>query len=141
MKYKILFLLLTACGYSIASVQRTVFSADVVASVCHVVVDADSSGNSGQLTLGTYRKSTGASVPPRDFTVRLYESGATVQGCSAFKAGQVATLDFGNPGQLDAGGVVTRCAGDGIRVDTGLPEKPVRTTGQARTEGAPAIPV
>ncbi|HGF6001908.1 TPA: fimbrial protein, partial [Shigella sonnei] len=40
-----------------------------------------------------------------------------VQGCSAFKAGQVATLDFGNPGQLDAGGVVTRGAGDGIRVD------------------------
>ncbi|RZZ60196.1 fimbrial protein, partial [Escherichia coli] len=55
--------------------------------------------------------------PPRDFTVRLYESGATVQGCSAFKAGQVATLDFGNPGQLDAGGVITRGAGDGIRVD------------------------
>ncbi|EKR8900496.1 fimbrial protein, partial [Escherichia coli] len=53
----------------------------------------------------------------RDFTVRLYESGATVQGCSAFQAGRVATLDFGNPGQLDAGGVVTRGAGDGIRVD------------------------
>lgn len=70
-----------------------------------------------ELTFGTYRKSTGASVPPRDFTVRLYESGATVQGCSAFQAGQVATLDFGNPGQLDAGGVVTRGAGDGVRVD------------------------
>lgn len=76
---------------------------DVVASTCHVVVEADSSGNSGRLTFGTYRRSTGASVPPRDFTVRLYESGATVQGCSAFKAGQIATLDFGNPGQLDAG--------------------------------------
>ena len=56
-------------------------------------------------------------MPPRDFTVRLYETGATVQGCSAFLAGQVATLNFGNPGQLDAGGVVTRGAGDGIRVD------------------------
>ena len=76
---------------------------DVVASACHVV-DADSTGNSGRLTFGTYRNVHGASVPPRDFTVRLYESGATVQGCSAFKAGQVATLDFGNPGQLDAGG-------------------------------------
>ena len=84
--------------------QNTIFSMDVVASTCHVVVDADSTGNSGRLTFGTYRKSTGASVPPRDFTVRLYESGATVQGCSAFQAGQVATLDFGNPGQLDAGG-------------------------------------
>ncbi|HAW2383355.1 TPA: fimbrial protein [Escherichia coli] len=97
--------------------QRTLFSVDVVVSACHVVVDADSIGNSGRLTFGTYRKSTGASVPPRNFTVRLYESGATVQGCSAFQAGQVATLDFGNPGQLDAGGVVTRGAGDGIRVD------------------------
>ncbi|MFI0605399.1 fimbrial protein [Escherichia coli] len=112
-----MFLLLVAGVFSHAAVQKTAFSADVVASTCHVVVEADSSGNSGRLTFGTYRRSTGASVPPRDFTVRLYESGATVQGCSAFKAGQIATLDFGNPGQLDAGGVVTRGAGDGIRVD------------------------
>ncbi|EFJ2992976.1 type 1 fimbrial protein [Escherichia coli] len=100
-----------------AGIQKTIFSADVVASACHVVVDADSTGNSGRLTFGTYRKSTGIPVPPRDFTVRLYESGATIPGCSAFKAGQIATLNFGNPGQLDAGGVVTRGAGDGIRVD------------------------
>lgn len=106
MKNLSLFVLLLLAGGEVshAAVQKTVFSADVVASACHVVVDADSTGNSGRLTFGTYRKSTGASVPSRDFTVRLYESGATVQGCSAFKAGQVATLDFGNPGQLDAGG-------------------------------------
>ncbi|EDV9508641.1 type 1 fimbrial protein [Salmonella enterica] len=103
--------------FAAAAQQRTVFNANVVASACHVVVDADSTGNSGRLTFGTYRKSSGVSVPPRDFTVRLYESGATVQGCSAFQVGRVATLDFGNPGQLDAGGVVTRGAGDGIRVD------------------------
>ncbi len=47
--------------------------------------------------------STCKSVPPREFSVRLYESGATAQGCSAFQAGQIATLDFGNPGQFDAG--------------------------------------
>ena len=82
-----------------------------------VVVDADSTGNSGRLKFGTYRKSTGGAVSPRDFTVRVYESGAMVKGYSAFKAGLVAALDFGNPGQLDAGGVVTRGAGDGIRVD------------------------
>ncbi|EEJ8283279.1 type 1 fimbrial protein [Salmonella enterica] len=110
-------LLFLAGGGADAAVQKTIFSADLVASACHVVVDADSSGNSSRLTFGTYRKSTGASVPPRNFTVRLYESGATVQGCSAFQAGQIATLEFGNPGQLDAGGVVTRGAGDGIRVD------------------------
>ncbi|EDV9778562.1 fimbrial protein, partial [Salmonella enterica subsp. enterica] len=41
-KIKILFLLLLAGGgLSHASVQKTLFSADVVASACHVVVDAD----------------------------------------------------------------------------------------------------
>lgn len=107
-KIKILFLLLLAGGgLSHASVQKTLFSADVVASACHVVVDADGTGSS-RLTFGTYRKSSAAPVPPRDFTVRLYETGATVQGCSAFLAGQIATLNFGNPGQLDGQGVVTR---------------------------------
>lgn len=110
-------LFLTGGGISHAIIQKTVFSADMVASACHVVVDADSTGNNGQVTFGIYRKSTGTPVPPRDFTVKLYESGATVQGCSAFLAGMVATLDFGNPGQLDAIGVVTHGAGDGIRVD------------------------
>lgn len=110
-------LLLVGSRGAQSTIQKVIFNTDVVASACHVVVDADSSGNSSRLTFGTYRKSTGASVPPRDFTVRLYEFGATVQGCSAFQAGQFATLDFGNPGQLDAGGVVTRGAGEGIRVD------------------------
>ncbi|ECV2306847.1 fimbrial protein [Salmonella enterica subsp. enterica serovar Javiana] len=98
------------------SIQRVIFSADVVASACHVRVDADGAGNN-LLTFGTYRKSNEVAVPSRDFTLRLFESGATVQGCSAFLAGQVATLQFGNPGQLDAAGVITRGAGDGIRVD------------------------
>ncbi|ENF8269136.1 fimbrial protein [Salmonella enterica] len=107
---------LVQAGVNSYSTQRVIFSADVVASACHVRVDADGAGNN-LLTFGTYSKATGATVPPRDFTIRLYESGATVQGCSAFLAGQVATLQFGNPGQLDAAGVVTRGAGDGIRVD------------------------
>ena len=81
------------------------------------MLDADSIGNSGWLKFGTYRKSTGGAVSPRDFTVRVYGSGAMVKGCSAFEVGLVAALDFVNPGQLDAGGVVTRGAGDGIRVD------------------------
>ncbi|HDC2222982.1 TPA: type 1 fimbrial protein [Salmonella enterica] len=115
-KLSALVLLLAGCSVSHAAVQRTVFRADVVASACHVSVNADGAGGS-RLTFGTYRKSTAAPVPPRDFTVHLYETGATVQGCSAFKAGRIATLDFGNPGQLDGAGVVTRGAGDGIRVD------------------------
>ncbi len=112
-----LFLFVNWCRVGNAGTHQVFFDVDMVASACHVVVDADGAGNGGQLTFGTYRKSTRGAVPSRDFTVRLYESGSTVQGCSAFKAGQVATLDFGNPGQLDAGGVVIRGAGDGIRVD------------------------
>ncbi|EPU7222858.1 fimbrial protein, partial [Escherichia coli] len=37
---------------SAGAVQRTIFTADIVASACHVVVDADSTGNSGRLTFG-----------------------------------------------------------------------------------------
>lgn len=95
--------------------QRIIFSADVVASACHVRVDADGAGNN-LLTFGRYNKSAATAVPAREFTLRLFESGATVQGCSAFLAGQIATLQFGNPGQLDAGGVITRGAGDGVHI-------------------------
>lgn len=49
-KIKILFLLLLAGGgLSHASVQKTLFSADVVASACHVVVDADGTGCDGTM--------------------------------------------------------------------------------------------
>ncbi|ENW8698175.1 TPA: fimbrial protein [Escherichia coli] len=116
MKKNTLLFLLLMTGDIHASVQKTLFSADVVASACHVVVDADGTGSS-RLVFDTYRKSTAIPVSSRDFFVRLYESGATVQGCSAFLAGQIATLSFGNPGQLDSAGVVTRGAGDGIRID------------------------
>ncbi|EQA8868543.1 fimbrial protein [Citrobacter braakii] len=96
--------------------QRVIFSAEMVASACHVRVQSDSDGNN-LLTFATYNKATGASVPPQNFSIRLYESGAPVQGCSAFLVGQIATLSFGNPGQLDAGGVVTWGAGDRVRID------------------------
>lgn len=109
-------LLLGAGGNAQAIIQRTTFSADIVASTCHIVVDANGLGEN-RLIFDTYRKAAKGSVPARDFWIRLYESGATVQGCSAFTVGQVATLDFGNKGQLDPVGVVTRGAGDGVRID------------------------
>lgn len=99
-----------------ASVYRNTFHADVVASACHAVVEADMAGDN-LLTFSTFRKSDNGQVTPRKFTIRLYESGSNVQGCSAFLAGQIATLQFGNPGQLDTGGVVTKGAGDGVRID------------------------
>lgn len=99
-----------------ANIHRIVFNADVVASACHAVVDADGIGNNN-LTFETYRKSIGNPVFPGTFTIRLYEPGSSIQGCSAFLAGQVATLQFGNAGQLDSAGVVTQGAGDGVRID------------------------
>ncbi|HEN3635326.1 TPA: fimbrial protein, partial [Yersinia enterocolitica] len=99
-----------------ANVHRIFFNADVVASSCHAVVETDMEGNN-LLTFSTFRKSNDEYVLPRKFTIRLYESGSTVQGCTAFLAGQIATIQFGNPGQLDSGGVVTKGAGDGIRID------------------------
>lgn len=118
-KFAFMFVVMTFNSFAYAGMtQRTIFDVMVIASTCHVVVDTENSvGNSGRLIFSTYRKSMPSSVPSQDFTVRLFESGSTVQGCSAFRAGQIATLDFGNPGQLDAGGVVTRGVGDGIRVD------------------------
>lgn len=101
---------------TVLDTQRIIFSADIVASACHVVVDADGYGNN-QLTFGTYNKSIGNEVPAREFTLRLYEVGASVQGCSAFLTGKVASLQFGNTGQLERHGVVTKGAGDGIRID------------------------
>lgn len=97
-------------------IQRTIISADVVASACHIKVDADGNGNN-RLVFNTYRKSTATPVPSVEFTIQMYETGASIRGCSAFTVGHIATIDFGNPGQLDSSGVVTRGAGDGVRID------------------------
>ena len=107
---------ITQANTSSFPMQRIIFSADIVASACHVRVDADGTRNN-LLSFPPYNKSTRQAVQPRDFVVRLYESGATTQGCSAFLVGKIATLKFGNPGQLDSGGVITRGAGDGVRID------------------------
>lgn len=108
--------IMTQANVNKIDTQRIIFSADVVASACHIRVDTDGT-QSNLLTFEAYRKSTGVPVSPSNFTVRLFESGASVQGCSAFSAGQIATLHFGNPGQLDAGGVVTQGAAQNVRID------------------------
>lgn len=96
-------------------IRHVIFNANIVASACHVRVDADGIGNN-LLTFATYNKSTMTAVAPSLFTINLFESGASIQGCSAFRVGQIATLQFGNPGQTDAAGVITRGAGDGVRI-------------------------
>lgn len=95
--------------------QKNIFTATVVASSCHIRIDADGFDNN-LLTFGTFHKSSGTLVAPRTFTVNLLETGATLPGCSAFLTGHIASMKFGNPGQLDSAGVVTRGAGDGVRI-------------------------
>lgn len=90
-------------------------NAQVVASSCRVVVQADGMNNS-TLSLGTYNKATGSGGEPKPFSIWMFEDGSMSAGCSALLVGTVATVQFGNAGQLDDGGVVTRGAGDGVRV-------------------------
>lgn len=96
--------------------QRVVLHAVAVASACRVVVEGDSMGNN-RLSLGVYNKATGDLPTALPLTFWLYEDGATVPGCSAFRVSPLATVQFGNTGQLDEGGVITRGAGDRVRVD------------------------
>lgn len=99
-----------------ANIHRIIFNANVVASTCHAIVDADGIGNN-MLTFETYRKSNRTAVPPETFTIRLYESDSSLIGCSAFLSGKVASLQFGNEGQLDSKGVITNGAGGQVRID------------------------
>lgn len=96
--------------------QRVVVHAVAVASACRVVVEGDSVG-SNRLSFGVYNKGTGNAPVARPLTFWLYEEGATIPGCSAFLVSPLASVRFGNLGQLDAGGVITRGAGGHVRVD------------------------
>lgn len=96
--------------------SHVVIDAYVVASSCRVVVQADGMNNS-TLSLGTYNKATGGVAEAKPFSIWLFEDGSMSAGCSALQVGGVATVQFGNPGQLDEGGVVMRGAGDGVRVE------------------------
>lgn len=96
--------------------QRVVLHAVAVASACRVVIEGDSMG-SNRLSFGVYNKGIGELPAARPLTFWLYEEGATLPGCSAFLVAPLATVQFGNTGQLDEGGVVTRGAGDRVRVD------------------------
>ncbi|HCR3451319.1 TPA: fimbrial protein [Citrobacter werkmanii] len=86
----------------------------LVASACRVEVN----GRQGDtlVTFPEYSKGLRNTITPEEILIRLYDDGATVAGCSAFRAGSLVRISFGNPGQLDAGGVVTTGAGDRIRI-------------------------
>lgn len=90
----------------------------VVASSCSVVVESDSS-RSGVISFGEYNQAQKAEIVNKSFTVKLFESGTpSSPGCSAFLAGSgFVSVKFGDQGQLDERGVVTRGGGDNIRIE------------------------
>ncbi|MEG0171436.1 MAG: fimbrial protein [Acinetobacter sp.] len=96
--------------------QRVILNANVVSSACHVKVQADSMNNN-RLTMDAYKKGDSSKIHPKSFYIWVFEDGATLPGCSAFLVGNFVSVHFGNPGQLDEIGVVTRGAGDKIRIE------------------------
>ena len=90
----------------------------VVGSVCSVQIDNGVS-RSGIIDFGLYSTSTRGGAIEKPFQIKLYENGSVSPGCSAFLAGSgLVTFSFGDKeaGQLDKRGVVTRGAGDGVRI-------------------------
>ncbi|WP_336285919.1 fimbrial protein [Citrobacter arsenatis] len=117
--------LLTGCGLYLVSAMplqaggplfttRVVMEGELVASACRVEVNGRAGGN--QVTFPEYSRGLKNTIPPQEIQLRLFDDGATVQGCSAFRAGKLVRMTFGNAGQLDARGVVTSGAGDQVRI-------------------------
>ncbi|MGL5236688.1 MAG: fimbrial protein [Plesiomonas shigelloides] len=97
---------------------RTELEGTVVSSVCSIAIEGDR-GRLGVIDLGQYNQATHQGSGGKTFWLKLYEEGATLPGCDAFLAGgDKVTLTFGdkNLQQLDARGVITRGAGDGVRL-------------------------
>ncbi|PSW22709.1 hypothetical protein C9J21_22295, partial [Photobacterium phosphoreum] len=100
--------------------SRVNISGTVVASACSVVIDGGSS-HQGLIDFGVYNKNgvNQQGVVNKPFTIKFYEKQSTVPGCSAFLAGDNrVTFSFGNHSltQLDERGVITKGAGNNIRI-------------------------
>ncbi len=121
---KILILLFTPmvafASSKIAFKSQTYINGTVVGSACSVVVDSGASRH-GLIEFGTYDKnqSNRRGTTSQPFTIKLYEKQASEPGCSAFLAGNNSvTFSFGDKSfkQLDKRGVITKGAGDNIRI-------------------------
>ncbi|OIN26561.1 type 1 fimbrial protein [Vibrio mediterranei] len=119
----ILFVILSSNCFAASLISaKTNISGHVVASVCTITI-SDGSARSlseGVIDFGVYNKSTRTGMPEKSIVINLFEPGAEQPGCSAFKAGSsgLVKFKFGDEGadQLDSRGVVTRGAGDGVRI-------------------------
>lgn len=93
---------------------RVIVEGELTAAACRVEIN----GRPGEarITFPEYHKGLRNLIAPQEIQIRLFDDGATVQGCSAFRAGNLVRMNFGNPGQLDERGVVTTGAGDRVRI-------------------------
>lgn len=90
----------------------------VVGSACSVVIESGTS-RSGVIDFGQYNKALRTGGVDKLFSIKLFENKDTIPGCSAFLAGsELVTLTFGDrsTNQLDEQGVITKGAGDSIRI-------------------------
>lgn len=90
----------------------------VVGSACSVVIESGTS-RSGVIDFGRYNKALRTGALNKLFSIKLFENKDTTPGCSAFLAGsELVTLTFGDrsTNQLDELGVITRGAGDSVRI-------------------------
>lgn len=95
--------------------SRLIVNATVVLPTCNIVVQTDGA-NRNSLDFGVYDKSLRLEPTAKTFSLIVSEVGSSNPGCSAFMAAPKAVIAFGNPGQLDELGVVTKGAGDEIRI-------------------------
>lgn len=90
----------------------------VVGSTCSIELDNGVS-RSGVIDFGLYNTTKRVGTVIKPFKIKLYENRSPVAGCNAFFAGSgLVKFAFGDKtaGQLDSRGVVTRGAGDGVRI-------------------------
>ena len=91
----------------------------VVASTCSITIDGGAS-RPGLIDFGNYNKSMANNgTKNKPFAIKLYEENASIPGCSAFLAGRErVTFSFGDGSgnQLDKRGVITKGAGNNIRI-------------------------
>lgn len=112
------------CGAGYAHASQPVVQSQfhvtgaLVSSTCSVAIEHQSS-ESGLIDFGELDLSREQVGRKKYFEIKLYEGRSMEPGCTALLASTVPVqLKFGERavGQLDANGVVTKGAGDGIRV-------------------------
>lgn len=113
----IMLLLFNNTGMAMIKVAESSFivTATIVLPTCKIVVQTDSA-NGNRLDFGVYDKSLGLAPEPINFSLVAFEVGSSIPGCSAFMAAPKTVISFGNPGQLDELGVVTKGAGDEVHI-------------------------